>query len=89
MAAPRQRDVNGFTPTQARIMAVLADGTWHPKRELLAAIDEMAEDNLLYQHMFDIRKIIEPRREVISTCTHPTMGTLYMLSRHLAPMING
>jgi len=80
------RDENGFTPTQARIVNVLIDGTWHPKRELLYAVDELADDdNLLQYHLKNIKRILKPRNEHITFQIHPTMGTLYMLTRALSP----
>lgn len=56
---------NGFTPTESRIMGVLADGRPHTKHELLAVIDEQAEDSALKMHLSNIRKKLEPSNKGI------------------------
>lgn len=65
------RDANGFTPTQARIMAVLCDGAAHTYHDLVGCLwDEACLDPKasLATHISYIRKIIRPRGEEIS-CT--------------------
>lgn len=74
---PIQRDHNGFTPTQARIMSILSDGAWHPRRVLIAAIDEQADANLLNGHLFELRKVLKPRGERIDAQFNPDKGRLY------------
>ena len=54
-----------FTPTQQRIFDVLRDGYPHPRRQLLAAIDELATPQNLYVHICAIRKIVQRRGEDI------------------------
>jgi hypothetical protein len=89
MARQSQRDANGFTPTEARIIAVLADGQWHRQRELVRVIDELSDLSVLWQHICNIRKIIEGRHEALYTLTDPIEGTMYSYRKKLAPMING
>lgn len=47
-----------FTPTQIRILDVLADGEQHKTQELLKAIDDLADTNGLAQHMSNLRSKI-------------------------------
>jgi DNA-binding response OmpR family regulator len=82
------RDVNGFTPTQARIAYVLQDGKWHSQEELLKAIDEYATSNLLNVHISKIRAIVDKRNEVI-VCQTVAGRVHYRHGILLAPMING
>ncbi len=89
MAGYPIRDVNGFTPTQARIMALLADGTWHSQEEVLRAIDEHAEKSTLGAHLSYLRKILTPRHEVIACQRTADRGPMYMFCRSMSPMING
>lgn len=74
---PVQRDANGFTPTQARIMHILADGAWHPRRVLIEAIDEQADSNLLNGHLFMLRQVLKKRGERIDAQFNPDRGRLY------------
>lgn len=55
----------GFTPTEVRILNVLADGHPHSKAELLAVIDEQADANALRVHIHRIRKKLEPHNQTI------------------------
>lgn len=64
--------MDGFTPTQSRILRVLADGKRHSKDELLS--DGRADNDpdkqvmdveTLYVHICNIRKILNPRAEDI------------------------
>jgi len=82
------RDVNGFTPTQARIMYVLQDGTWHSAAELEKAVDEYCSGSLLRAHLTYLRRILDTRQEVIKV-SYKQGVTYYMHSKLLAPMING
>ena len=70
---------NGFTPTEKRIMGVLTDGRPHTKHELLAVIDEMADDNLLSRHLSNIREKLAPRSQGIMYTARE--GVRYQLVR--------
>jgi len=72
------RDQNGFTATQARIMGVLADGSWHRQQELMLAIDDMATRENLNCHLHWIRQILKKRNEKINIQHDQTIGCLYM-----------
>ena len=53
--------VNGFTPTQKKIMAVLGDGYAHDLKDLLRCLDdEMAVEQTLKVHISNIRKKVNP-----------------------------
>jgi hypothetical protein len=55
-----------FTPTQARIMAVLEDTMLHSRAQLLEAIgDSQATDDLLRAHIANIRKVLRRRGQDI------------------------
>lgn len=50
-----------FTPTQKRILAVLADGDAHTPEELLKCLDdELADIPTLQVHICRIRKVLRP-----------------------------
>lgn len=56
-----QAEASAFTPTQSRIMAVLADGKAHRRAELRACIDPLAENGNVRTHLSRIRKVLRPR----------------------------
>ena len=49
-------DLNGYTPTQKRLLAVLDDGMPHAPKVLLDCIDELADENSLKFHLCVLRK---------------------------------
>lgn len=52
---------NGFTPTQQRMLNVLADGQAHTREELHACLeDELSAKNAIKNHITAIRKRIQP-----------------------------
>ena len=89
MGQPKRRDVNGFTPTQARIAAILEDGAWHSRKELCAAIDEEATANNLGPHLTEMRRIIEKRSEIIICRMSRETGIRYRLAQLVASAENG
>lgn len=53
--------INGFTPTQKKLLALLGDGLAHDAKQLLEALDdELAEIGTVYAHVSNIRKKINP-----------------------------
>lgn len=57
----RDRSQGGFTPTEVRILNVLADGQPHPVAELMKCLDdELAERVNLQMHISRIRKKLAP-----------------------------
>ena len=60
---------NGYTPTEKKIMAVIDDGQWHNRAELLPCLwDDQNEKPMsaLEMCMSDLRKKLEPRgRDVV------------------------
>lgn len=60
------KNVNGFTPTETRILRVLADGNRHHKDELFQCLeDDLASKNALEVRICMIRKKLEPKAETI------------------------
>jgi DNA-binding CsgD family transcriptional regulator len=58
--------IDGFTPTQTRILRVLADGMPHRPEELVAAIgDSESTVENLWPHLTRIRGKLRPRGEDI------------------------
>lgn len=53
-------DNHSFTPTQQRLLAVLADGRPHQKGELLAMLDSLVGENTLSVHLCAMRKKLRP-----------------------------
>ncbi len=93
MGQPKQRDANGFTPTQALIIQVLIDGTWHRQDEVMRAIESATEYrmeiNTLHCHMSKLKAMLDKRSEVIITRQDERFGTMYRYGRLLAPLANG
>lgn len=55
-----------YTPTEQRIIDVLADGEAHPRSELMACIeDEMALPSALALHLVNIRKKLRPLGQTV------------------------
>ena len=49
--------INGFTPTEKRILALLSDGNRHTREEVLACLDDdLAEMKAIKPHVSRIRK---------------------------------
>lgn len=73
-----------------RVMDTLSDGQWHRQQELLLAIDEMADANMLKNVVHQIRKhwYVTQNPLVIVVRKEPGQ-TYYTLGRVLSPMING
>lgn len=61
---------NGFTPTQERIVRVLADGRGHKREELMRCLDDpMATKQDLYQRISDLRrKLLNRNLDVVFVC---------------------
>lgn len=64
-----------FTPTETRILNLLADGKPHARDELLACLwDELSGKAALLTHLTRIRRKLEPFGQTIrclsSTCFH-------------------
>jgi hypothetical protein len=59
--------MDGFTPTQSRILAILSDGMPHRPAELKMALanEELASMNALRVHLAHIRQKLRPRGEDI------------------------
>ena len=49
-----------YTPSQLKLMEILADGQNHHENVLIAALDSQAERNGLRVHISNIRKLILP-----------------------------
>lgn len=58
--APRSKR-GGYTPTERRMLAVLADGMRHPREELVACLwDELSKPSTIQYHLSNIRKVLRP-----------------------------
>ncbi len=56
--------MNDYTPTQQRLLSVLADGLSHTRAELRACInDELAGPGALWSHLHLLRKRLRPSGE--------------------------
>lgn len=57
---------NGYTPTQRRILAVLADGLCHSAEELRGCLeDDLAGPTALRYHISEVRHKLEQRGQSI------------------------
>lgn len=66
-----------FTPTQARILAVLSDGLPHTPEELVGCLwDEMTSVKTVRVHIHAIRKILRPAGQDI-VCEYIRRDCLY------------
>ncbi len=55
---------NGYTPTQLRMLAILADGLPHTREELHACIsDDLAPLSAIRSHISLMRKKLRPKGE--------------------------
>lgn len=58
--------VNGFTPVQSRIMAVLSDGQAHLKQELFECMENpLNNPDTLWSHISQLRKHLRPKGQDI------------------------
>lgn len=59
--------VNGFTPTQARILQLLSDGRPHMREEIHECLDDdLAQLSAIKRHLSDMRKHLHPIGETIA-----------------------
>lgn len=67
---------NGFTPTEQRIIAVLADGQPHARKELMGCLDdELAEKTALKRHLTRLRKKLRPQgRDIMFVASSKLCG---------------
>lgn len=78
-----------FTPTERKILAVLADGMRHPRRELHDCLyDETGPLSNIRAHITQLRKTLRPRGEDI-VCELFSGGIYYRHVRILAPANDG
>lgn len=65
-----------FTPTQQRMLNVLADGRCHSAQELHACLfDDLAPLSAIYFHVSNLRKVLQRQGEDIATVKQ--FGLLY------------
>lgn len=73
-----------FTPTQRRILDVLADGLPHTREELHGCLnDDLGTLSNLWAHVSNIRKVLRPRGEDI-VCVYHLRRLCYRHVRLLA-----
>ena len=77
-----------FTPTQKRILTVLADGYRHSREELRRCIDEYSELTTLRMHLSYLRTKLHRRGEDI-ICELYQRGIHYRHVRLLVPAGDG
>lgn len=78
-----------FTPTQVKILAVLADGLPHVRDELSACMpDELAKRGSVRMHLYDLRKRLKKRGETI-VCEWSYYKIFYRHVRLLRPINEG
>lgn len=59
-----------WTPTESRILAVLADGRPHSRAEILACLDdELAMPTAIFFHISNIRKKLAPFGQTVLCLT--------------------
>lgn len=57
---------DGFTPTERRIMDLLADNQWHSRYDLKALLDDdLASMKALGQHIFNLRAKLKPNHLIV------------------------
>lgn len=62
----KSQSVNGYTPTEQRILTVLSDGQAHPRKELLACLnDDMAVAHTLRHHIRNIRRKLPEGQTIV------------------------
>lgn len=73
-----------YTPTQERILAVLADGEPHPASELWGCLgDELSNGNALNNHITVLRKLL-PLGQLIINRQHKGVS-YFQMGRLVAP----
>lgn len=89
MSRPVVRDANGFTPIQAALWEVLADGLWHRRGELTAIVDD--DRHVLRYQINRMRKIVEPKGLMIiyQICTGAGGGIGLQVVRRLSSVRSG
>lgn len=85
-------DLNQFTPTEQKILLMLADGQDHSRLELQRALPRqescLTEESSVRQHISKIRKKLRPVGEDI-VCIRSRWGSTYRLARLLASATDG
>lgn len=73
-----------FTPTERRILEVLADGHAHPREQLLTCLlDDQARPSMLQRHISNLRQKLSAKQETI--ICELRAGTIhYRRIRHIA-----
>ena len=80
---------DSFTPTQAKMLAVLADGQPHTRAELHAClVDELGPGSNIRPHLSAIRKKLRPIGQDI-ICEAVNYKYFYRHIRLLAPVKSG
>ena len=78
-----------FTPTEQRIVDLLADGLQHTKDEMVKCLhDDLAPAAALYFHIYNIRRKIEPLGEYLAVESMGPMGVRYRMFRFTQATIN-
>jgi hypothetical protein len=81
----RSPNILGLTPTQRRMLAVLADGLSHSSQELHGCLsDDRQPVSHIHVHITGIRKLLRPRGEEV-ICQRLDGGTFYRWVRLSAP----
>lgn len=76
-----------FTPTESRLIRMLADGQPHPKGQLVQCLpDELATFEALRQHILRLREKLEPIGQTIVCVSRGNLSTCYrhvrLLDKH-------
>lgn len=78
--------VNGFSPTQTKILRVLSDGMPHSRHELHACLDDpLSNLKALWFHICMMRKTLRPKGEDI-ICEYCSRSYYY---RHVRLLSGG
>lgn len=81
--------LEGFTPTQKRMLEVLADGAYHRREELHACLgDELSPISSIRVYLSNMRKLLRPQGETISCETRDGV-TYYRHARIVASPNDG
>ena len=79
----------GFTPTEQKMLAILADGLPHTQEELHACLyDDLGRLGNIHMHISNIRKILRPCGESI-ICEFFRRKRWYRHVRLLASAVDG
>lgn len=75
MSADTLTDTESFTPTELRMLALLADGLPHTREELRSCLfDDLSELSAIKRHISTIRRKIRPiGHEIICEMHHRTI----------------